>query len=142
MPFSKIFFQKKLKIFYELSNSHIYTLCVENTLGFYFIIYQSQLNGYVKCFIDGSEDPTFFSIEDFLHLGESITDSHFQYALGESVYTTSFYIWDVQNFSIKRLQPSFEPSYLGEEFLKLKNSVKEQSKSRGYSESTKIEVFK
>lgn len=92
-------------------------------LGFYFIIFQSQFNGFVKCFIDGSESATFYSNADFLDLVKQVQDSSLISNVREALSTASFYLWDVSNSTVKRLRAFSSASSLVEEMLKIKPQI-------------------
>lgn len=100
-------------------------------LGYYFIIFQSQLNGFVKCWLDGSEDFTYYSDRDFIGLFEKIeADDKLIYKAFDCLNTTGIYIWDITGETIKRATALPEERSLVEEINKM-NPLKNEKKSWG-----------
>lgn len=88
-------------------------------LGYFFIIFQTTLNGYVKCWIDGSENYTFLTLDKFKELFDT-SNSPLElkiYAL-KCLNTTSMFYWDIDNEIIKRVTLQVQPSDIGERIAK------------------------
>ena len=84
-------------------------------LGYFFIIFQTTLTGYVRCWIDGSENYTFITLEKFKEFFD-VSKSPIElknYAL-QCLNTTSMFYWDVDSEVIKRVTLQAVPSDIGE----------------------------
>ena len=84
-------------------------------LGYFFIIFQTTLNGYVKCWIDGSENYTYVTrekFEEFFDTSKSPLNLKL-YAIN-CLKTTSMYFWNVDEEIIKRVTLQLQPSDIGE----------------------------
>lgn len=74
-------------------------------LGFFFVIFQSQLNGYIKCWMDGKESWDYYSVDEIFDLLEKLDDSYkIKLSLAEAFSQTSFFLWDVDANKVTRLQ--------------------------------------
>lgn len=96
-------------------------------IGFYFMIFQSQLNGYIKCYIDGDDSYVLYSVSDFLDLASKLRSESLNNLLKDCISTTSFFVWDVMNSSVKRMKPLPYNVPLREEMNKL-NPMRKQEK--------------
>lgn len=102
-----------------------------NLLGYYFIIFQSQLNGFIKCWLDGSENYTYYSEEDFIGLFEKIDSSNsLIFKAMNCINTTGIYIWDITEETIKRATALPEERSLMEEVNKI-NPLKNKKNDWG-----------
>lgn len=91
-----------------------------NLLGYYFIIFQSNLNGYVKCWLDGSESYTYYVDDDFIGLFEKInSDKSLIYKALDCLNTTGIYLWDIDKGKINRLTNKYEAPSLTQEITKI-----------------------
>ncbi len=86
-----------------------------NPIGYYFIVFQSNLRGYIKCWMDGSEDYTYFSEEDFIGLFEKAGSINLRSSVLDCISTTGIYLWDVSGGRIRRLSNIYERSLLRED---------------------------
>lgn len=77
------------------------------SLGIYFIVFQTQFNGFVKCFLDGDENYTLYTFEELINIASSIDDLNIIPKLKESLAESSFFLWDITSSTIERLSPSF-----------------------------------
>lgn len=99
-----------------------------DTLGYYFIIFQSNLRGYVKCWLDGDEDYSFLSREDFLDLFEKInSDFSLVCKAKDCLDTTGIYIWDINSKTIKRLTNKSERPSLIEDLNRINPFLNEKN---------------
>lgn len=100
-------------------------------LGYYFIIFQSNFKGYVKCWMDGAEDYSFYSEEDFIGLFEKIdSEQSLIFQAMNCLCTTGIYIWDISSGTIKRLTNKSERVSVAEDIPGL-NPFKKEKKSWG-----------
>lgn len=100
-------------------------------LGYYFIIFQSNFRGYVKCWMDGSDDYSFYSENDFLDLFDKIdSDPNLIFKAKDCLCTTGLYLWDISSGTIKRLTNKPERVSAAEEIPNL-NPFKKENKSWG-----------
>ena len=84
-------------------------------LGYYYIMFQSTFNNYVKCWIDGSETYTFLTPEKFYKLFDtSESPSNLKMKARHCLDTTSIYYWDIDGETINMVVLDNEPSDLGE----------------------------
>lgn len=84
-------------------------------LGYFFIIFQTTLNGYVRCWIDGSENYTFITLEKFMEFFDvSKSPSELKIFALKCLDTTSMFYWDIDNEIIKRVTLQAQPSDIGE----------------------------
>jgi len=73
-------------------------------LGYYFIIFQSNLNNFVKCWFDGNEYYDYMNIDDFLNLFFKINSTNDLIVQAQNcLNTTGIYLWDINNKKIKQL---------------------------------------
>lgn len=101
-----------------------------NLLGYYFIIFQSNFKGYVKCWMDGSEDYTFLSEKEFIELFNKIeADPKLIYKALDCLNTTSIYIWNILEGSIKKLSNKSEIPSLTAEIFKMSPLNNERKKN-------------
>lgn len=89
-------------------------------LGYYYVLFQTTFTGYVKCWIDGSENYKYFSTKDFIGLFEKI-GAPFEviYKVRNCLDTSCVYLWDVANSSVKQLRPQETQEYLTPEINKM-----------------------
>ena len=84
-------------------------------LGYYYIMFQTTFTNYVKCWIDGSDNHTYLTLEKFYELFDtSKSPSSLKAKAKHCLDTTSIYFWDVDNEIIKLVVLNNEPSDLGE----------------------------
>ena len=84
---------------------------LQKELGFYIVVFQSQFNGLVKCWIDGSEDWTYYSVEEFMNFASKEGSTYqLRQTLKNCLSESSFFIWIVEEDVVKRLSPHTEPS--------------------------------
>ena len=89
-------------------------------LGYYYVLFQTTFTGFVKCWIDGSENYTYFTVKDFINLFEKI-GAPFEviYKVKDCLDTSCIYLWDVSNSSIKQMRPQTSHEYLTSEINKM-----------------------
>lgn len=89
-------------------------------LGYFFIIFQTTLSRYVRCWIDGSENYTFITLEKFKEFFDtSESPSELKNFALQCLDTTSMFYWDVDNEIIKRVTLEAVPSDIGERIANL-----------------------
>lgn len=90
-------------------------------LGYCYIMFQTTFSNYVKCWIDGSENYTYLTLEKFYELFDtSKSPINLKAKAKKCLNTTSIYFWDVDNEIIKRLElQREETSDIGERILTL-----------------------
>lgn len=90
-------------------------------LGYYYIMFQTTFSNYVKCWIDGSENYTYLTLEKFYELFDtSKSPINLKAKAKKCLNTTSIYFWDVDNEIIDRLVlQSEESSNIGERLVAL-----------------------
>lgn len=94
-------------------------------LGYYFIMFQSTFSNYVKCWIDGSENYTFLTLEKFYNLFKtSRSPNSLKLKAKHCLDTTSIYYWDIDGESINIIVLDNEPSDIGKRILVMNLSVK------------------
>ena len=72
-------------------------------IGYSYIVFQHHINGYIKCYLDGNEDYTFFDRLKFYDLAEKSGGVELANAIRKAMSTTGIFLWDVDNKRIKRL---------------------------------------
>ena len=72
-------------------------------IGYSFIVFQQHINGYIKCFLDGNTDYTFFDKNKFYDLDERSGGVELSNAIRKATSTTGIFLWDVGNRRLKRL---------------------------------------
>lgn len=72
-------------------------------LGIFYILFQTQFNGFVKCFIDGDEDVNYYSVSDFLDLAKQLKNQNVVASISEALTESSFFLWDVDGENVRRL---------------------------------------
>lgn len=89
-------------------------------LGYYYILFQTTFTGYVKCWIDGSPDYKYMSVDDFIKLFEKI-NAPFEviYRVRDCLDTSCIFLWDIAHSSIKQLRPQSTRESLGMEINKM-----------------------
>ena len=89
-------------------------------LGYYYILFQTTFTGYVKCWIDGSPDYKYMSVDDFIKLFEKI-NAPFEviYRVKDCLDTSCIFLWDIAHSSIKQLRPQSTRESLGMEVNKM-----------------------
>lgn len=106
-------------------------------LGLYFILFHKWVNGYVKCWLNGSDQPKIYSSDEFIALSQkSGLNYKLRLKIQDCLTESSIFLWDVENDIIKPLTPQQADSNLGEilqqksaEMIKdLHNKKKEQPK--------------
>jgi hypothetical protein len=76
-----------------------------STIGFYFLIFQSQLNGFLKCWIDGSDSYSFYTQKEILDFASKTENPNLIIpSLKNAFSQTSFFIWNVNENKITRLR--------------------------------------
>lgn len=81
---------------------------IESDRGFYFAVFQSDSSrDRVKAWIDGSEDYSLFSHEEFVALAFDIEPT-----MRRALQDYSYFLWDVQKKTINRLRFQQEPEAL------------------------------
>lgn len=84
-------------------------------LGYYFIMFQTTNSNFVKCWIDGSENYTYKTLDEFFKLFDtSKSPKNLKLTAQHYLNTTSIYLWDIDNENIKRVTPVYEESNIGE----------------------------
>ena len=74
-------------------------------IGFYFLIFQSQLNGFLKCWIDGSDSYSFYTQKEILDFAIKTENPNLIIPPLKNAFSqTSFFIWDVNENKITRLR--------------------------------------
>ena len=92
-----------------------------NSIGYYFIVFQTTFTGYVKCWMDGNENYKYFTVDEFLNLfTKSNSPSSLRVEASKCIDTSSIYMWDVENSTIRRLNPSTDRPSLRSEINRLK----------------------
>lgn len=84
----------------------------ENAIGIFFIMFQSQLNGYIKCWIDGSDYPDMMTSDEFKLLVKKVNNDDLYFLILDCINTTSIYLWDVMKSTVRRMSPSVSESEL------------------------------
>lgn len=90
------------------------------SIGYYFIMFQSTLDHYVKCWFDGNEYYDFMLFDDFLDLFLKAGSSHKTYLeAADALSTTSIYLWDISSDSIRPLHNSnYDEGSIGDDLNK------------------------
>jgi len=106
-------------------------------IGYNYILFQSNLNNFVKCWYDGAEDYDYLHRSDFVDLFEKIGSTYAQLTcLNKYLDTTSLYVWDVDNNIVLKATKDNRPDYtLGKDVTNaIKDAVKEiEKKDTEYS---------
>lgn len=95
--------------------------------GIFFILFQSQLNGYVKCWIDGSEDPEYMLEEEFKDLVRKAYNDDFIYKILDCISTTSIFLWDVMKKTIYRPTPIIDHSTIAKKAFEERDSLEKSN---------------
>lgn len=72
-------------------------------IGYSYIVFQHHITDYIKCYLDGNEDYTFFDKIKFYDLAEKSGGTELANAIRKAMSTTGIFLWDVENRRIKRL---------------------------------------
>ncbi len=114
-------------------------------IGYNYIIFQSRLDNFVKCWYDGSDNYDFVHIDDFVELFEKIGSNYSQIiTLKKYLDTTNIYVWDVDNNAVFRARKdNFSDKTLGSD---LAGSIKEaihyiENKSQDFSINRHIDFL-
>lgn len=86
-------------------------------IGYNYILFQSNLRNFVKCWYDGSEDYDYLHRDDFVGLFEKIGASFAQLTcLNKYLDSTSLYVWDVDaNIVYKATKDNVQELTLGQD---------------------------
>lgn len=76
------------------------------------MLFQSQLNGYVKAWIDGDENYGYYTIDEIMKLVKGTGDHKLVTAVSNMLATASFYLWDVLEGTIRRTSTAQDTSDL------------------------------
>ena len=79
-------------------------------LGFYFLVFQrASINStFLKCYIDGDTKPVFYTDQELLDFCNQVGyDGQTEAKLKNCLDTTSIYLWDIEERTIKRLSPNY-----------------------------------
>lgn len=75
---------------------------LSDKIGIYYILYQPVNNKMCKAYIDGDENYTFFFKDKMLELMNTLgVNYQLNNELEKSFCTYSFYLWDIDNASIR-----------------------------------------
>ena len=97
------------------------------TLGFYFVVFQTQFNNYVKCWIDGEEDYTLYTEEELLDFASKVdTPYPVSRKISDALIESSFFLWDVDANEVTRITPSKSFHSIREELAKTRDIPKLQ----------------
>ena len=89
-------------------------------IGYYYVVFQATFTGFVKCWMDGSDNYKYYSIPDFINLFKMVNVSEkVIYYVKNCLDTTNFYIWDVNHNRISQLRPQKEERSIVEEINKM-----------------------
>lgn len=105
-------------------------------LGMYFIVFQTQFNGFVKVYVDGDDNCDFYFKDDFLNLALKINNPKLYNELSEALTESSFYLWDIDNNTVKRLRAT--PSILDSAATLLTQKVNELRRPNVFSKSNPV----
>ena len=72
-------------------------------IGYSYIVFQQHINGYIKCFLDGNKEYTFFDKNKFYDSAERSGGVELSNAIKKAMSTTGIFLWDVGNRRLKRL---------------------------------------
>lgn len=96
----------------------------EEILGYYLIIFQTTFTGYVRCWLDGNENYTYMSEQDFLGLFAKVNaDFNLLLAAKDAITTSSIYLWNIPDKRITRLSNRYERESVAETISKM-NPIK------------------
>lgn len=81
-------------------------------IGYNYILFQSNLRNFVKCWYDGSEDYDYIHRDDFVELFRKIGSNDAQIiCLNKYLDSTSLYVWDVDNNIVFKATKDNRPEY-------------------------------
>ena len=72
-------------------------------IGYNYIVFQRYINDYIKCYLDGNVNYTFFEKTQFYNLAEKSGGVELANAIRKAMSTTGIFLWDVGNRRLKRL---------------------------------------
>lgn len=105
-------------------------------LGYSYIIFQNLGNGFIKCFLDGNPNYTYFAEDYFLNMLSMIDSSYyFIQEVKEALTYTNIYIWDVDNYKIKILNSKSTPDSLTSDLNNSFKNIMKSNKGRRYFSS-------
>lgn len=82
----------------------------QTSIGYYFVVFQSTLTGFVKCWFDGSEYFDFMTEDGFLDMvSKENHDGQVIIKASQCLSSSGVYLWDVQAGAISPLRPQSMP---------------------------------
>lgn len=72
-------------------------------IGYNYIVFQRYINDYIKCYLDGNVNYTFFEKTQFYNLAEKSGGVELANAIRKAMSTTGIFLWDIENRRIRRL---------------------------------------
>lgn len=104
-------------------------------LGYYYIMFEATFTGFVKCWMDGSENYKYLSTDEFLNLFKKLNvPFEVLYKVDEYINTSGIYMWDLNNSRITKLTPqSGKDEYIGEAINKMNPFYIRDSKKSFFS---------
>ena len=100
-------------------------------LGIYYILFHKWQNGYVKCWFNGSEQPTLKSYQEFIQLSQADGINYkLELRIKEALRESSLFFWDIEADIVKQLSPAQAESDLGKQLTDTRDQMlKEKKKS-------------
>lgn len=75
-----------------------------SNIGYYFILFQYNFNGYVKCWFDGNEYFNYMTVNDFVNLFDKANaDYKTKVQVLKYLDTDGIYLWDVLNSTVRQV---------------------------------------
>ena len=97
-------------------------------LGFYYMVFQTQFNGYVKCWIDGEEDYNLYTEQELLNLAAKLNNSYpIRRKISDALIESSFFLWDVDADEVTRISPKHNLESVRENLIKARFTSTQQS---------------
>lgn len=82
----------------------------QTSIGYFFIVFQSTLTGFVKCWFDGDEYFNYMSEDDFLDMvSKEDREGQVIIKVSQCLSSSGVYLWDVQAGTISPLRPQPMP---------------------------------
>lgn len=110
-------------------------------LGLYFILFHKWYSGYVKCWLNGSDQAKLYSTDEFIALSQkSGLNYKLRLKIQDCLTESSIFLWDVENDVIKPLTPQQAESNLGE-VLQQKSAEMIKELHHKKKEQPKLTIF-
>lgn len=114
-------------------------------IGYNYILFQSNLNNFVKCWYDGSDEYDYIYRSDFIKLFEKVGSNYAQLTtLNKYLDSTNLYVWDVDaNYVAKVTKDNSVEHTIGKDINNaIKDTLKQiEGKSKEFSINSNVDFL-